>query len=58
MTRKDYQLIADCIVNAKAQILPEREAYVDIVVDELVRALQADNPRFDSTKFYRATRAR
>lgn len=45
MTKKDYQVIADCIRN---------EISVVKIVDNLVIAFERDNKRFDREIFYEA----
>jgi hypothetical protein len=55
MTRKDYQLIADCIGMARAECNnTDEEIGLDRAVDNLSVALEDDNPRFDKDKFDKA----
>lgn len=57
MTRKDYELIADAILDARFKIYDNDQAQVgiDTVVDRLVKDLRRDNPRFDEFKFRKAS---
>lgn len=58
MTRKDYQLIADafrhCAIHTETA---DDEALVLWVAETLAGSLEADNPRFDRTRFLAASRA-
>jgi hypothetical protein len=47
MTRKDYELIAKVIANAKFND-------VDLLAKELAKALELENPRFDAVRFLSA----
>ena len=60
MTKKDYQLIAEAISNARSFLndgyygLPEpaeRKAVRFAIYRDLADSLAADNPRFDRVKF-------
>lgn len=52
MTRKDYIATADILANIKSEI-PEHIHY--ILTDEFAQMMQADNPRFDRTRFLTAS---
>lgn len=63
LSRKDYELLAKVLHKVKDVILdvsptnPHRDAEllgVHLVASELVKVLQADNPRFNPVKFYEA----
>ena len=50
MTRKDYRIIAGAI----ASVVPtdyRAALYQDRLIDALMAALEADNPRFDRVRF-------
>ena len=53
MTRKDYKLIAGYLAVAYSKTVFRNNAYegFELVMDALLDALQADNPRFDRDKF-------
>mgnify|MGYP006281422427 CR=1 FL=1 len=55
MTRKDYEMIADCIAAERAAWESQTEALagIDRLTDRITRALQKDNPRFNAGKFRR-----
>lgn len=53
MTRKDYQLIAAVLKNFATDGRPVDDR--DEIALELAKALAADNPRFDYTKFLAAS---
>ena len=54
MTRKDYKLIAQAIIDAQESV--ERDAKApevwSAIVISLANSLQQDNPNFDTSKFY------
>lgn len=54
MTRKDYKLIAQAIIDAQDSV--ERDAQApevwSAVVRSLATALKQENPKFDTSKFY------
>jgi hypothetical protein len=56
MTRKDYVMIAEVIADLMADFNNGRsdEVSLSLVAQELARALQADNDRFDSARFLTA----
>jgi hypothetical protein len=56
MTRKDYVLIADTLANLMADFNNggDDSVSLSLVAEELARALQADNDRFDSARFLTA----
>lgn len=58
MTRKDYELVARCIRDSRADLWPEPGAYdaFETLIRRLTDAFWADNPRFSATRFYDATR--
>lgn len=58
MTRKDYEQLAEAIAAAMRQVRAlettqtgSAETGAAIVVQEITRALAADNPRFDAARF-------
>ena len=56
MTRKDYVLIADVLSDLMSDFNNggDDSCSLSIVAEELARALQADNDRFDSARFLTA----
>ncbi len=52
MTRKDYVKTAD-ILNEFKEYINDNVTFSDLV-DEFVSMFEADNPRFDATRFYDA----
>lgn len=58
MTRKDYQLIAEAIRPYADSLyrnrLKDMESAVETVAIRIARALEKENPRFDSDKFMEA----
>ncbi len=56
MTRKDYQLIAEALRKAAPDTLhpsfPVLYSQWRHDTNKIMRALQADNPRFDAAKFH------
>ena len=58
MTKKDYQLIAKALLEARriAEATVEGTALYGVVLvqSELIRSLHGDNVNFDSDKFVRA----
>jgi hypothetical protein len=56
MTRKDYVLIADTLANLMQDFnnCGDDSVSLSLVAEELARALQADNDRFDSARFLTA----
>lgn len=56
MTRKDYQLLADSILNARKVQSGLGEMYVSVahLVNTLATDLEIDNPRFDRARFLEA----
>ena len=57
MSRKDYQAIADALMRARKDVLPleKSKTVLDIAAINLARAMAEDNPRFDRTRFLRAS---
>jgi hypothetical protein len=56
MTRKDYELIARCVADAR-KLSPTNLAIqvaMDLFMANIAKRLKEDNPRFDKDKFYRA----
>ena len=53
MTKKDFELIADAIRDARftAPNTVQDQEVIDLVVNRLVRDLGRANPRFDEAKF-------
>ena len=52
MTRKDYIATADILKHIKDEI-PKHIHFV--LVDEFAQMMEADNPRFDSKRFFAAS---
>lgn len=58
MTKKDYQLIATAIKQARVRIghwSGTHDAVITKITEEIADKLQADNPRFDRARFINAT---
>lgn len=53
MTRKDYQVIAQAISDARDKYTPENVTVAHIV-GVLMSRLKEENPRFDHNKFLKA----
>jgi hypothetical protein len=51
MTRKDYQVIANSVVNMAERIDGKSRA---TVIEQLAHDLKQANPNFDTVKFYQA----
>lgn len=51
MTKKDYQAIADVIVNRLYGATPTRRFALSDVAKDLCAVFEEDNPRFDRDKF-------
>jgi hypothetical protein len=55
MTKKDYELIARCIKDARDSVLSDSEmGILNFLITELVAELAAENEGFDRQKFYKA----
>lgn len=56
MTRNDYQLIADCIRTPYLDAAPysSERSHMDQIIQNFVRELGRDNPRFDAARFVAA----
>lgn len=60
MTKKDYELIAEAIKDAKSHLLyattnaGETKRAVSHIADILAIRLEKENPRFNADKFYQA----
>lgn len=56
MTRKDYKLIAEALLDSKPAEPCESTVYVQFVFScsRVANALESDNPRFDRNKFMKA----
>jgi L-serine deaminase len=55
MTRKNYILIADAIVDAMDDVIKRKyssDTAVAITAQRIAEALQRDNPAFDSRRFF------
>ncbi len=60
MTKKDYQLIARAINEARAlrdeaRNLESQTYAIELVIDRLAKYFAEENPRFDRVKFFEAT---
>ena len=49
MTKKDYELIAEVLLNNVSGVASE--PYAITLVNDMANALQDDNPKFDRNKF-------
>lgn len=54
MTKKDYELIAECVNSTKGKFYPSINDCIAEIVIKLCLSLRAENPRFDSRKFIKA----
>lgn len=56
MTRKDYQVIAQVLANLYSDFNNggSDEVSLSLVVDEMSKALEQDNPRFNADNFRKA----
>lgn len=56
MTRKDYELIAQVICKfynrAKKEGIPEAQAFLILMANELAAGFERDNPAFQRAKFF------
>lgn len=59
MTKKNFQAVADVILRIRPRVDdlngPNGPTTLELVVQELVRIFEADNPNFDRDRFIEAT---
>ena len=53
MTKKDYEIIADCIKSSLLTSIGLMDSH--LLSQYLVKAFKKDNPRFDAKKFLKAS---